>query len=365
MQTRRERCIENFIHSAQKIDSKTMQLLPKKRSFRRKVQEEAATAAHSNSTSANDDTSPILLSTLPDHEQWIHEHADDDVNTTNAQQQHHFTSENKLETHYFVANNNGTTPTATAVSFCHLVSMNPFTRRSGNITSYYAPAYESALATMLAVQMLNTGDDSVISELAALRDNSCNNIQFSIEFVDTEFQLSTALNRVIDITHPYTNKNNTSTTNDEVDDGGGSTSQNDLRLQPCAFLGASRSAVSGPTSIITGLEDFVQISGESTSTSLDDRNVYPRFARSIPSDAGTAEALILFLVKELKLTHLAVLNINDSFGNAYATMIRDAARQVAPDLEILQVPMDHRGDFTVAHEDLNRAVTTLRRSEFL
>jgi hypothetical protein len=137
------------------------------------------------------------------------------------------------------------------------------------------------------------------------------------------------------------------------------------RIPPCAFLGSSRSAVSGPTSIITGQEDFVQLSSEATGSDLDDRNIYSRFARTIPSDAGTTEALILFLYNELKIEYLAVLHINDSFGSAYASKIRDAALLYAPEMEILQIPMNHRPDYSIAPEELEQALRWLQRSEFL
>jgi hypothetical protein len=297
----------------------------------RALQDGTANSAISSSTYP-----PILLSTLPNHQEWLETHDPDVFHA-------HGPADNKLETHVHEMSDE-------AFFFCHLVSMNPFTRNNGK--SFHQPAYESAMAIMLAIQHLNTGDPSIIPELAALAE-SCP-IQFSVEFVDTEFDVGIALNRVIAITHPHIN-----ITKEEA------SFQQAHRLEPCAFLGASRSAVSGPTSIITGLEDYVQLSGESTSGDLDDRIKYPRFARVIPSDADTVQALVLFLTQELGLTHLAVMNINDSFGNAYATMIRDAARQYAPELEILQIPMDHRGDYSIPQEDIARAVSALNASQFL
>ncbi|KAL3912471.1 MAG: hypothetical protein SGILL_006868, partial [Bacillariaceae sp.] len=257
------------------------------------VQDRALAADAADNTT--DSSSPILLSTLPQHQEWYSSHNPDDY-------QEHGPSDNKLETHTHAT-------TGEQFHFCHLVSMNPFTRNDG--ATFHEPAYESALAIMLAVQMLNTGSDGFLSGLSLPKECP---ILFSVEFVDTEFNVG---------------------------------------------------PVSGPTSIITGLEDFVQLSGESTSVDLDDRTQYPRFGRTIPSDAGTAGALVQFLANELHLTHLAILNINDSFGNAYATMIRDAARRYAPDLEIIQIPMDRDLDFSITEDDIARSVSVLKRSQFL
>lgn len=57
------------------------------------------------------------------------------------------------------------------------------------------------------------------------------------------------------------------------------------------------------------------------------------FSYLVPSDAGTAYALVYYLRHVLKINHIAILAVNDAFGNAYVARIRDAAVQLARDEE--------------------------------
>jgi len=83
-----------------------------------------------------------------------------------------------------------------------------------------------------------------------------------------------------------------------------------------AITGPGRSAVSGPLSIVTGVQEVVQISHWSTSPGLDDTSSYPYFMRTLPSDAATAVALIDY-VKTLGYPHIACLYVNDDYGTKY------------------------------------------------
>ncbi|KAG7371356.1 7 transmembrane sweet-taste receptor of 3 GCPR [Nitzschia inconspicua] len=212
--------------------------------------------------------------------------------------------------------------TGRKTAICHLACILPFTRITEENTVFVDVSYEIATASMLAVQHLNTGNGSIIPEVEGLSDRCP--IRFSIQYFDTKYDTGTALKQVIALTNPQIN------TTDE-----------------------------------TGLNDFVQLSAQSTSTDLDDRNKYPRFARTIPSDAGTTEALVLFLHNELHLDYFAVLNINDSFGNDYATNIRDVARHLAPNMTLLQVPLDHDPTTSLGEEEILEAFHMLKQSQIL
>lgn len=50
---------------------------------------------------------------------------------------------------------------------------------------------------------------------------------------------------------------------------------------------------------------------------LDDKSQYPLFARTIPNDEGTAVPLVIKL-KEWGVKYLAVLHVDDAYGNAFA-----------------------------------------------
>jgi len=153
---------------------------------------------------------------------------------------------------------------------------------------------------------------------------------------DTEFQGGVALSRVVE-----------------------QTSRKLPEQNPCAFIGALRSAVSIPMSIVTGLLGYPQISASSTSADLDDKSQYPLFGRTVPSDEGTAIPIILYMRDVLKLSHLAVINVNDAYGNAFVDGLRHAAEEYAPDMIIHQIPLDEAGG-----DSILTAVNTLKTIKY-
>jgi hypothetical protein len=309
-------------------NSKDMVVATEQRRYSEETEEDST--SNSRSTSS-EDAPPTLLNTLPLHASLYREYASDFDSHVSG---------NKLNLY-----TNQTTEQTTA--FCQIVTLLPFSRElSGSNSSIYTRgSYENALAMMLAVQQLNTGDGSIVSEVDGLSERCP--IQFSLRFVDTRYDIATALKEAIVLTQDHLEINT-----DIVNE-----------VPACAFVGAGRSAVSGVTSIVTGMNDYVQLSGSSTSVELDDRSVYPRFARTIASDTGTAEALILFLKDKVNITHLAIVYSNDQYGIDYSASIRDAAQKLAPEMEIEQIPIDHIS--TLEHSDIEYAVGELRKSQFL
>lgn len=171
------------------------------------------------------------------------------------------------------------------LGFCHLVTFLPFTQLGEpNIA-----AQEYAVGVALAIHHLNVGDGSLIGEVEGLNDRC--NIRFTTDFADCGFEAGYGVTEIVRLTDPARLKEG--------------------KQLPCAIVGPTRSAVSGPTSIVSGLRNYPQISGASTSADLDDKELYPKFARTIPSDDGTAEAIVVYLRHQLGLQRLAVININD------------------------------------------------------
>jgi ABC-type branched-subunit amino acid transport system substrate-binding protein len=127
---------------------------------------------------------------------------------------------------------------------------------------------------------------------------------------------------------------------------------------PCAFIGAYRSAVSIPMSIVTGLFGYPQVSGASTSADLDDSSQYPLFARTLPSDTGNAIPIIIYMRNVLGIKHLAVIFQKDAYGNAYVEGLRLAAQEHATDMVIHQIP------FSNGQGSIESAVANLKNTEF-
>ncbi|CAB9514229.1 activated protein kinase catalytic subunit alpha-1 [Seminavis robusta] len=196
------------------------------------------------------------------------------------------------------------------IAFCHLTAIIPFT--TGDQKPFHI-ALEDAAVIALAIQDLNSGNGILVPEIQGLNERC--NVRFTTEWLDTEFQGGVALGHVVEQANKQTQP-------------------------PCAFLGAYRSAVSMPMAIATGLFQVPQISAASTSASLDDASQYPLFGRTIPSDTGNAIPTIIYMHTVLGLQHVAIINVNDAFGNAYVEGMRHAAAIHAPQLKIHQVPLD-------------------------
>lgn len=197
------------------------------------------------------------------------------------------------------------------IALCHISSIIAFTYGD------FVPqenGFEDAASIALAAQHLNTGDGTIVPQLAGLHERCP--IRFTAEFADTEFRGGVALNHVVK-----------------------QTSRTTERL-PCAFIGAGRSSVSIPTSIVTGVLGYPQVSATATSADLDDASQYPLFGRTVPSDAGTTIPIVIYIRKVLNVRHLAVINVNDAYGNAYVEGLRRAAEVHAPDMRIHQIPLD-------------------------
>ena len=125
-------------------------------------------------------------------------------------------------------------------------------------------SYESFAAASLAMEHLNTGNGSIVSELADIHKRCP--LQFTSKAFDTEASQRVGVDHTISITDR---------------------SKTDQQLLPCGILGAAYSSISVPTSIISGLRGFPQISPISTSSSLDDKSQYKLFGRTVPNDDGT------------------------------------------------------------------------------
>jgi hypothetical protein len=196
-------------------------------------------------------------------------------------------------------------------ALCHLSGLFPFTGFTIGDYTPWQPAFEDTAAVALAAHHLNVGDGSIVPEVDGLNERC--RVRFTTEFANTEFQGTNTMNHVVE----------------QIDREAGSESQ-----RPCAFLGAYGSAVSVPMSIVTSLFGYPQVSGASTSSDLDNANDHPLFARTIPSDSENAMPIIIYFREILQVTHLAVIFVNDSYGNAYLRGLYDAAKVYAPDMTI-------------------------------
>ena len=119
---------------------------------------------------------------------------------------------------------------------------------------------------------------------------------------------------------------------------------------PFAILGAVYSSVTIPLSILGGAYELPQISGSATSAALD---TAPMFARTIPTNAGDARALMMYY-RSIGVTHVACLYIKDPWGDYYnADLTREAF---------------HRGiayrSFAYTEDDIESSIARLANSGY-
>ena len=91
-----------------------------------------------------------------------------------------------------------------------------------------------------------------------------------------------------------------------------------------AFVGATRSAVSERVALLSGIEQIPQISYSSSSPVFVDKTSYPYFTRTYPNDDLSATQVVTLLAK-FGWRNVAVLHVNDNYGNGYAKAMIDSA----------------------------------------
>eukprot|EP00526_Cylindrotheca_closterium_P002603 CAMPEP_0113608382 /NCGR_PEP_ID=MMETSP0017_2-20120614/3900_1 /TAXON_ID=2856 /ORGANISM="Cylindrotheca closterium" /LENGTH=913 /DNA_ID=CAMNT_0000517073 /DNA_START=53 /DNA_END=2794 /DNA_ORIENTATION=+ /assembly_acc=CAM_ASM_000147 len=220
---------------------------------------------------------------------------------------------------------------------CNLAMMMPFFDRKPNRTRMLENGvFQAMAAVMLAIEHLNTGNGTLVAEAEGL-DQRCP-IKFNLESFDSGLYEVDVVNHVITLI----------------------SRQPGIERVPCAFLGAARSAVSIPSATISSLKGFPQISPISTSSKLDDPKSFPLFGRSIPSDAGTSVPAILYLRNKLGVKNLAIMYVNDAYGDAYAQGLQKAAERYAPDMKIQAVEFP----FDITPEIVKRTVKSVKETQY-
>ena len=216
----------------------------------------------------------------------------------------------------------------------HFTSLNSFTRRKGELRQ---STVDAAGAAILALHHFNNGIADVVPQV---RDaNSCG-IKFTMDHMDTQLSPIKASRALIgDIFR-----------RESIGDP--------QRPFPTALIGASRSAVSEPLAILTGINSLPQISYSSTSTSFDNKDQFPLFGRLVPSAIGDANAAVLYLNNILHVTHIGVLFIKDAYGTTYAQAIQDCASKLNPPMHADLFSFT----FEAEEEDIADAISQLKAS---
>lgn len=204
--------------------------------------------------------------------------------------------------------------TGESIALCHLSQIGPF---SGGYGRPYSFTHEDTVAMTLALAHLNTGDGSIVPQLEGLNERC--SVRFSMEARDSFWSEGRALGHVIDQTRR------------EFDGE---------KPIPCSFVGAYFAKATTPMAIISSILKYPMISSTETKDSLNDKDQYPLFSRTVPADSDQTIPLILYFRDVLKLNHVAVINENYEAANAFVNGMRVAAAEHAPTMVIQQVPYD-------------------------
>lgn len=195
------------------------------------------------------------------------------------------------------------------IAVCNVFEMNRHTDIFDGVrTPFPLPFPQQVLAAVaLAADHLNSGNGSIIPELEGLNE-TCN-IRFVAEFIDTVGDAGTAVKTLRGILDRE-------------------------RFRPCAFIGAFMSTVSIPTSILTGVEGYPQISALSTSPDLDDKSRFPLFGRVVPTAENYGKPLLDFLYNQWGIEHLGVFHSTWDVGLAYLAGLQAAVTESFPQVQL-------------------------------
>lgn len=195
---------------------------------------------------------------------------------------------------------------------------------------------ETAASLLLAVQHFNTGNGAVVKEIEGI-DQTCS-VRLVADFHESETNTRMAVDRLAkDILLSDT------TSTPELDDEGtedalskNSKENTKTRNPTTVVFGDFRSSITMPLASLNSVYGVPQVCATCTTTDLDDPNQFPLFGRYVPSDAGTAMAVVSFARQRNReanggpeeggedLRFIGVLYRNDAFGTAYYLAIKDA-----------------------------------------
>ena len=231
---------------------------------------------------------------------------------------------------------NGTVP------HCHLVGVLPFKLSDDPDLRCSTPvsprALEHASAMALAVEHLNTGNSSIVSNMGELRRSICRDLTFTIEYLDTKDNPGIAIEETFGMIDRKKSEYGYRT--------------------PCSFVGGVRSAVTTPTALLTGHKGYMEVSGSSTAFELDNRVQYPRFARTIPSEQDNVIPIVTYFTNVLELKYLALIYMNEPYGNSFAEVLARENEKRLDALHIRRIAIDSTG------ETMKNALEELRDSQY-
>ena len=198
---------------------------------------------------------------------------------------------------------------------------------------------ETAASLLLAAEHFNTGNGAVVREIEGI-DQTCS-VRLVVDFHDSETNTKTAVDRLAK--EILLSDSDSTVVNGGDEDVASTPVAVKTRNPTTVVFGDYRSSITIPLASLNGVYGVPQVCPTCTSTDLDDPNQFPLFGRYVPSDAGTAKAVVSFAAQRNReanggpeeggedLRFIGVLYRNDAFGNAYYLAIKDAFESTEDD----------------------------------
>ena len=97
-------------------------------------------------------------------------------------------------------------------------------------------------------------------------------------------------------------------------------------------------------------------------TIVNNKEIYPLFARTVPDSAGESSAIVKYFCDEVNTRHLAVPHEQQEYGTTMLSSIVSAATEYCPEMKILPVSIPETGLST--DEDIKKAVAAIKNSGY-
>lgn len=216
-------------------------------------------------------------------------------------------------------------PDGTKKGVCNLVAISQFSNNNRGSYTLNPSSYEVAFAIDLAIKHLNERDGSIVKDIEKLK-GTCD-IEFAGEYIDTEDDAITASQRV----------------NERLEEGFAETEKDSSVGPVCALIGATSSYSENiQTSVVANIRGHTLVSGMNHGTVFDHPSNYPRFARTIPSTVGAANAFARYVNQTVGYGHLVIMHADTDHSEDYATSIRKAMSNYIED-GVLEIVVQNDG----------------------
>jgi 7 transmembrane sweet-taste receptor of 3 GCPR/Receptor family ligand binding region len=149
-------------------------------------------------------------------------------------------------------------------------------------------------------------------------------VDFAFSMRDTQFSALGAAQQLLDAYQDIqTSSNDTIISN--VTQGSLEESSSSESSDRLALIGTVRSVESSTMSFLAAAYGIPQIASTATAAYLDQKDAYPLFSRTVPTNLGDAQAMAVYL-HSLQVTHVGIMYISDGYGIDFH---RDLVKELA------------------------------------